>query len=400
MELQVQDAAGSSKISSSFTRCPEFARIRAASLTIHNAGFPTLVCSANVRIKVKNQYRLFRRNNGTFFLENCLTRKQESLRTRDREAAGRILNARNEACRQPAINLQIARAYLMAGDADSATRTWQQVMDAVALTKKDGTRLRWETAMREKPFDSIRHLKVFETRPDHFLQMLAGGSVCTNIFLRRLHNFALDMDWLPKAVIPRKQWPKIEFKEKRGITRAEHEKILAAEHNPEWRAYYQLLWHLGGSQSDVANLHAEEVDWEMKVISFNRRKTGSVVQFHFGPTLAGILNDLPGEGLLLPRIARMKESDRAKAFTRRCILAGVSGVSLHSYRYAWAERAKVAGYPEQFAMENLGQNSKPVHRAYSRKAKVELPSLGEYERRRKEFANRHGVEPVPQAVIA
>jgi hypothetical protein len=48
----------------------------------------------------------------------------------------------------------------------------------------------------------------------------------------------------------------------------------------------------------------------------------------------------------------------------------------------------------------LGQNSKPVHRAYSRKAKVELPSLGEYERRRKAFANGSGMEPVAQAVIA
>ena len=79
---------------------------------------------------------------------------------------------------------------------------------------------------------------------------------------------------------------------------------------------------------------------------------------------------------------------------------GIKGVTLHSYRYAWAERAKKAGYPEQFAMENSKQNSKAVHRAYSRKAKVELPSLGEYERRRKAFANGSGVEPVAQAALA
>ena len=79
-----------------------------------------------------------------------------------------------------------------------------------------------------------------------------------------------------------------------------------------------------------------------------------MVQLHFGETLGNILNDLPGEGFLLPRIAPMKESDRAKAFMRRCNLVGVSGVSLHSYRYAWAERAKTCGYPERFAMENFG----------------------------------------------
>ncbi len=39
-------------------------------------------------------------------------------------------------------------------------------------------------------------------------------------------------------------------------------------------------------------------------------------------------------------LAHGKESDRGKAFMRRCKLVGVSGLSLHSYRYAWAERAR------------------------------------------------------------
>ena len=62
----------------------------------------------------------------------------------------------------------------------------------------------------------------------------------------------------------------------------------------------------------------------------------------------------------------------------------MSGVTLHSYRYAWAERAKVCGYPERFAQEALGHNSKAVHRAYARKAKVKLPSLEAYEKRSRE----------------
>ncbi len=75
-----------------------------------------------------------------------------------------------------------------------------------------------------------------------------------------------------------------------------------------------------------------------------------------------------------------KESDRGKAFIRRCKLVGVSGVSLHSYRHAWAERAKAAGYPERFAQEALGHKSKAVHRAYARKALVRIPSLEQYEK--------------------
>jgi len=56
-------------------------------------------------------------------------------------------------------------------------------------------------------------------------------------------------------------------------------------------------------------------------------------------------------------------------------------VSLHSYRYAWAERAKTVGYPERYAQEALGHKSKAVHRAYAKKARVELPSLESYEKK-------------------
>ena len=183
----------------------------------------------------------------------------------------------------------------------------------------------------------------------------------------------------------RRQWPAVRFKEKRGITLEEHRKVIAGEQNPEWRAFYQMLWHVGGAQSDVANLRSENVDWTQKVVSFSRMKTGSIVQLHFGGDAEQILNDLPGEGFLFPHIAPMKESDRAKAFIRRLRLVGVSGVSLHSYRYAWAERAKSAGYPERFAQEALGHSSKAVHRAYAKRALVKIPSLEEYEKRAAEL---------------
>ena len=175
--------------------------------------------------------------------------------------------------------------------------------------------------------------------------------------------------------------PVIKFKEKRGITWDEHQKILAREYNPELHAYYEMLWHLGGSQTDMASLCAEDVDWTNLTISYARMKTGSQAMIHFGETVANILQSRPATGYLFPQIVCWKESDRAKAFMRRCRLAGVSGVSLHSYRYAWAERAKTCGYPERFAMENLGHGSNAVTRAYAKKAKVLLPSLEEYEQK-------------------
>ena len=278
-----------------------------------------------------------------------------------------------------AANLQIARAYLAGTDSGVSTRTWQQAFDALIGSKRGGNQIRWQTAAKDKAFDLIRHQVIIETPGETLLKVIRRGTVSTNIYLRRLHNFCLDMDWLLKSIIPKRQWPKIEFKEKRGVTLAEHQKILAREHNPELHAYYEMLWHLGGSQTDMASLRAEDVDWTNQTISYARMKTDSQAMIHFGETVTNILKSRPVTGYLFPKIVCWKESDRAKAFTRRCALVGVSGVSLHSYRYAWAERAKTCGYPERFAMENLGHGSNAVTRAYAKKAKVLLPSLEEYE---------------------
>jgi len=102
---------------------------------------------------------------------------------------------------------------------------------------------------------------------------------------------------------------------------------------------------------------------------------------HLGKEALRLLQDLPSEGLLFPYLASVRPGDRATEFGQRCRGLGIKGVSLHSYRYAWAERAKSAGYPERFAQEALGHNSKAVHRAYARRALVKIPSLEDYEQR-------------------
>ena len=174
----------------------------------------------------------------------------------------------------------------------------------------------------------------------------------------------MDMNWLPWSVLPKKRWRKIQFKEKRGVTWDEHQKILAGESNPELRDYYEVLWHLGGSQTDMASLRVGDIDWTNRTISYARMKTRTQATVHFGQKMADLLQSRPSTGYLFPQIVLWKESDLAKAFMRRCRLVGVSGVSPHSYRYAWAERAKTCGYPERFAQLALGHNSQAVHRAY------------------------------------
>ncbi len=348
---------------------------------------PSQISHAAIRTSInkkimKARYRLIRRGErNTYYCFDTVTNKRTSLETGDAEEAARLIVAKNEACRQPAMNLEIARVYLHHSDPAYAARTWQQVIDEMCRQKKGDSQKRWQRAMRQEPFDLIRGQTLVETTAQDFLDVLAAGSVSTNVFLRRLHNYVLEMDWLPKMLIPRRHWPRVEFKEKRGITLEEHQKIIAGERNPEWKAYYIMLWQLGGSQSDIAGLRAEDIDWEMKVISFYRMKTGSLVQFHFSREVESLLNDLPSEGFLFPRIARRDARSRARQFMRRRKLVGISGVSLHSYRYAWAERARAAGYPERFAQEALGHKSAAVHRAYAKKAKVKIPSLEEYEKR-------------------
>jgi integrase len=269
------------------------------------------------------------------------------------------------------------------------------------LLKTGETQHRWLTAIKDKAFVSIRNLVVLETQAEHFLKVLENGSISTNIYLRRIHNFALDMNWLPWPVLPKKRWPAIKFKDKRGITLAEHLAIVDRELNPERKAFYQLAWHLGAAQSDIAFLEAENIDWEHSVISFARKKTGSIALMRFDEEMAELLRSLPDSGPLFPYLRTVRAGDRATEFHQRCVGLKIKGVTLHSYRYAWAERAKTAGYPERFAQEALGHNSKAVHRAYARKAKVELPSLGEYERQRAAFARGTITsEPIPQIINA
>ena len=42
------------------------------------------------------------------------------------------------------------------------------------------------------------------------------------------------------------------------------------------------------------------------------------------------------------------------------------------------------GYPERFAQQALGRNSKAVHHAYSKHAEVTVPSLDDWEKQWKE----------------
>jgi integrase len=105
------------------------------------------------------------------------------------------------------------------------------------------------------------------------------------------------------------------------------------------------------------------------------------VLVHLGGEALNLFKDLPAEGPLFPFLSRVRANDRATEFKSLCRQLGIVGVTLHSYRYAWAERARTCGMPERFAQEALGHNSKAVHRAYAKRALMKNPSLEDYEQR-------------------
>jgi hypothetical protein len=153
---------------------------------------------------MNQRYILFQRA-GVYYCEDRQTGKQSSLRTRDKAEAITLLHARNETARQPILNLQMARVYLSAADPQMATRTWQMVMDEIIRTKSGANQDRWKASAKSKQFDTLRSRVLIETQPEHVLHVLQEGTVTTNVYLRRMHNFALDMNWLPASIIPRRQ---------------------------------------------------------------------------------------------------------------------------------------------------------------------------------------------------
>ena len=145
---------------------------------------------------MKSQFILFKRS-GVFYCEDTVTGKQASLRTKVKSEAVVLLNAKNESVRQPNLNLQLARAYLSASDPESTQRRWQDVMNEMESHGKPSTKLRCACAMRSKAFDSIRVVPLIQTKAEQFRAILEDCNVSVGHYLKRLHNLAYGLGWLP-----------------------------------------------------------------------------------------------------------------------------------------------------------------------------------------------------------
>jgi len=151
---------------------------------------------------MKTKFNLLRRN-GVFYTEDTTTGKQTSLRTKDETEAKSLLNAKNEAQRQPNLNLHLARAYLTASDPAFVERTWQTVMEQLQSRGKDSSRERYATVFKSASYDALRQKKLLETTADDFFAVFKDGKVSIVYFLKRLHNFALSLGWIAIPIRPR-----------------------------------------------------------------------------------------------------------------------------------------------------------------------------------------------------
>ena len=328
---------------------------------------------------------MFRRAGGNFYVRDTQTGKGETLGTSDRAVAQRFLSAKNQAAEQPMLNKGMAKVYLSAASPEFASRTWADVMEHYIKTGVESTRDRKERVFRSRPFAVLRGLKLIDTEAVHLLNIIehkqAGNS--THHYLRRLHNFALHLGWLLAPVMADAAWPQVRKVKFTAITEEEHQQIIAREQNKERRLYYQMLWETGGSQTDIACLSREQIDLEQGIIRFSRRKLigkeGGDSLLRVGPRLSAILTELPQEGYLFPTFKSENSKHRSTEFWRRCKTLGIKGRCLHSYRYAWAQRARVAGMPEREAMNHLGHKSRAIHAAYAGGAQVAVMPLEFYE---------------------
>jgi hypothetical protein len=108
---------------------------------------------------MKPRFKLYRRKlGGMFYVQDNRTNKQESLNTRNRDEAVTLLHARNEAARQPQLNLQIAKAYLAGTDF---------VTHEVSVRGDSLNRI--EAIMQRK------QLSLLKTLPSHQRSLVANG---------------------------------------------------------------------------------------------------------------------------------------------------------------------------------------------------------------------------------
>jgi hypothetical protein len=149
-------------------------------------------------------------------------------------------------------------------------------LEVLTETKRGANKERWRRVATDRALSLLWAKVIVETEAE--LKVLRIGAVSTNVYLRGLYNFCVDMNWLPWPIVPKRQWPIVRFQEKRAITWQEHCRIVEREKNPERKAFYQRFAQLalGHNSKAVHRAYARKAqvtlppleEYEQKIVPF------------------------------------------------------------------------------------------------------------------------------------
>jgi len=104
--------------------------------------------------------------------------------------------------RERAHNLQKARIYILASDLEATTRAWGIALRSLTRANRLAARIVLaRKGFQKKALEPILDLVLLETQAEQILNVVKAGCVSTNIFLRRLQNFCVGLDWFPQPVV-------------------------------------------------------------------------------------------------------------------------------------------------------------------------------------------------------
>ena len=126
---------------------------------------------------MKNRYRLFLRRKSVYYAFDNTTKTFESLKTKDKAEAARLLLALNEAGKQPAMNLGLARVYLKHSDphGEPAHLAARPRRNHQAQIRPDAVTAGLPPPRTRRSISSASALLI-ETQAEHFLEVMKKGT--------------------------------------------------------------------------------------------------------------------------------------------------------------------------------------------------------------------------------
>jgi hypothetical protein len=363
-------------------------------------------------------YKLKKRNDkgGVYYIIDKATGKSRSSKTTDKHQAEAFARVQYDLTDDTnvAFHKKTAEMHLAKCNPEWTINTWDMVINSMKKAprgqvggQKSARTVRTITSSwGNKCWNRIRHKRLIDTLPSDFQGALNGLGCGLVAFGKTLHRFAFNHGMMPYQIMGDAMWPKVKFNRRsRAITEAEHVRLvkyfseagervyrMALKHHPdttiaqwqeEWVNYLWLLWFTAASNSDAANMKAENILWDERVIAYKRDKwqepeeTPPVcVAIAKGGQLEKLLKALPAQGNLFPLLTQIGQESRCRVFKKARERVGIKGrVTIHGYRFGFAERAKKGGMSVEDRMISLGHANYKMTHHYDKHALVTPQSI-------------------------